>query len=55
MRARNTRTIPSMAIRATTLNLPMRHMTHTSVERLIMFWAIPFHTTDTELGAAGDS
>jgi len=44
-----------MATRATTLDPAMRHITHITVERVTMFWAIPSHTTATWVGAAGDT
>jgi hypothetical protein len=42
----------NMATRATTL-AAMRHTAHIFVDRPIMFWAIPSHTTATRVGAAG--
>ena len=58
-RARETRTVMAttitMTTRATTPDLAMRHITHITVKRLTMFWAIPSHITVTRVGASGDS
>jgi len=45
----------TMTTQATTPDLAMRHITHITVKRLTMFWAIPSHTTATRVGASGDS
>jgi len=48
-------TTVTMNTRATTLDLAMRPITHTTVKRLTTFWATPSHTMATRVGASGDS